>query len=306
MIFFIIAYNIVLLLFFVLLYSFMERKIQARAQHRVGVKQMGIYGSGHIFADNWKNFYKNAFADWRALGFLRQSSLAVTVLSPVLFYLVLTIGANYFPVFGGGGLLLCMILLTSLVIENFFLFSQTENNERLKMRKNQVRALLGFTIFFVCFLVPALRAGGASLWDFKHTQAEFPFLLALSSPAAFLAALVSLFSLFFILNLQPIVNYHEKYTNSAFAFLLLCARRLWVIALTSYWIFVFWGAHVGGVFDLPFYVARLLVALFLLSWIGVALPGIRNSNAMEVALKALLPAGIFSLILEIFWMGFFR
>ena len=302
---FFIIFNCFLLLLLSTVYAFIDRKIQARAQHRVGIKHAGIYGYQHVLAWGLKSLSKNAILDWKKAKWPQKIILLLIIISPFLFYTLLMMDAAYLRI-EGAALWLCLTLLLFLLAENFFLFFDATNYSRLKIRQNQLTSLLGFSIFFLCMLVPITKLGSVELEIFNQRQSHFPFLIALSSPAAFLSSIISFISLFFIFGLPPIGQLHEKHVGVNSIYLLLCAKRLWIVATTSFVVFLYFGGdmwHFGGAL---FYFLRLFLFLFLLILIGVVLPSLRSSSSLEILVKFLLPAVVCCLVFEIFWMGLLR
>ncbi len=63
------------------------------------------------------------------------------------------------------------------------------------------------------------------------------------------------------------------------------------------------GGRIGGLLNFPFYFVRLAVTVFIMLLVGVSLPTIRSSNALEVGVAKLLPIGFVAIIAEIFWQA---
>lgn len=294
----VITYHLFVLFLCSLGLVYLERWLAARAQHRVGFKKLGV---SQVIADSYKNFIKNTKDSAAKMTWFERLNMLLILICPALFYLILAMGADVDFLSSAGALVLLTILIVAALAENFFLFFQSTAGERFLFRRDQFLNFQGISIFSVCILVPMIRAGSCGLTKISESQAAPPFINAVSSPALLLSSVLSFLSLFYICGIHPISSPEKKYKEENFVYLLLFSKKLWLVSLISFWLFLFWGGAAGGVLMLPIYLLAITLTLFLIFWLEISTPAFRASYSIEIAIARLLPLALISIILEIFW-----
>jgi NADH-quinone oxidoreductase subunit H len=300
------------ILFFTMFCDWVERKIEARMQNRVGPKFTGPAGILQPFADFVKLLTKEEIVP-------RDAKKNVFKFAPILSFSILVFALSFLPVDGAaaipnssfaGDLIFVMALIT---IANFFLFLSGWASANPYSDIGAARVLtqfLGYDIpLFLLALAPAFLAGSLSISAIAATQ-YLPFVLL--APWAFVLFIITLQA---ELEKDPFDVPHAEtelvggleteYCGGKLAFLHL-TRDVQIVFGAALVVELFLGGPYGPVFfGLPafwytlWFVLKLLAVVVITEYVTCLFARLRIDQVLTANWKVLLPLAVLSFALTV-------
>jgi NADH-quinone oxidoreductase subunit H len=300
------------ILFFTMFCDWVERKIEARMQNRVGPKFTGPAGILQPFADFVKLLTKEEIVP-------RDAKKILFKFAPILSFSILVFALSFLPVDGAavipdssfaGDLIFVMALVT---VANFFLFLSGWASANPYGDIGAARVLtqfLGYDIpLFIVALAPAFLAGSLSIAAIAASQ-YFPFILL--APWAFVLFIVALQA---ELEKDPFDIPHAEtelvggleteYCGGKLAFLHL-TRDVQIVFGAALVVELFLGGPYGPVFfGLPvfwytlWFVLKLLAVVVITEYVTCLFARLRIDQVLAVNWRVLLPLSVLSLTLTV-------
>jgi NADH-quinone oxidoreductase subunit H len=300
------------ILFFTMFCDWVERKIEARMQNRVGPEFTGPAGILQPFADFVKLLTKEEIVP-------RDAKKILFKFAPILSFSILVFALSFLPVDGAavipdssfaGDLIFVMALVT---VANFFLFLSGWASANPYGDIGAARVLtqfLGYDIpLFIVALAPAFLAGSLSIAAIAASQ-YFPFILL--APWAFVLFIVALQA---ELEKDPFDIPHAEtelvggleteYCGGKLAFLHL-TRDVQIVFGAALVVELFLGGPYGPVFfGLPvfwytlWFVLKLLAVVVITEYVTCLFARLRIDQVLAVNWRVLLPLSVLSLTLTV-------
>jgi NADH-quinone oxidoreductase subunit H len=298
------------ILFFTMFCDWVERKIEARMQNRVGPRFTGPAGILQPFADFVKLLTKEEIVP-------RDAKKTAFRFAPILSFSIMVFALSFLPVDGAaaiadssfaGDLIFVMTLVT---IANFFLFLSGWASSNPYGDIGAARVLtqfLGYDIpLFLLALAPAFLAGSLSISAIAATQ-YIPFVLL--APWAFVLFIIALQA---ELEKDPFDIPHAEtelvggleteYCGGKLAFLHL-TRDVQIVFGAALVVELFLGGPYGPVFfGLPafwytlWFVLKLLAVVLITEYVTCLFARLRIDQVLTANWKVLLPLSVLSLAL---------
>jgi NADH-quinone oxidoreductase subunit H len=292
--------------------DWVERKIEARMQNRVGPKFTGPAGILQPLADFIKLLTKEDIVP-------RDAKKAIFKFAPILSFSIIVFALSFLPVDGAtvipdssfaGDLIFVMALVT---VANFFLFLSGWASANPYGDIGAARVLtqfLGYDIpLFLFALAPAFLAGSLSIAAIAANQ-YFPFVLLV--PWAFVLFIITLQA---ELEKDPFDIPHAEsevvggleteYCGGKLAFLHL-TRDVQIVFGAALVVELFLGGPYGPVFfGLPafwytlWFVLKLLAVVVITEYVTCLFARLRIDQVLTVNWKVLLPLSVLSLALTV-------
>jgi NADH-quinone oxidoreductase subunit H len=300
------------ILFFTMFCDWVERKIEARMQNRVGPKFTGPAGILQPFADFVKLLTKEDIVP-------RDAKKTVFKFAPILAFSIMVFALSFLPVDGAtiipdssfaGDLIFVMTLIT---IANFFLFLSGWASANPYGAIGAARVLtqfLGYDIpLFLLALAPAFLARSLSISAIAANQ-YLPFVLL--APWAFVLFIIALQA---ELEKDPFDIPHAEtelvggleteYCGGKLAFLHL-TRDVQIVFGAALVVELFLGGPYGPVFfGLPvfwytlWFVLKLLAIVVITEYLTCLFARLRIDQVLAVNWRVLLPLSVLSLTLTV-------
>ncbi|PMB75127.1 MAG: NADH-quinone oxidoreductase subunit H [Candidatus Bathyarchaeota archaeon] len=296
------------ILFFTMFCDWVERKIEARMQNRMGPTYTGPSGVFQPFADFVKLLTKEDIVPFNVKDFVFK-------FAPILSFSIFVFAFIFLPIDGAniifnsnfeGDLVLVLTLVS---IANFFLFLSGWSSINPYSATGAARVLtqfLGYDIpLFILALAPAFLAKSLSISTVTANQ-----------PIPFAFVIPWVFALFVItlqaeLEKDPfdvphaeteiVGGYETEYTGRRLAFLKL-AKDVQIVLGAAIAVELFLGGPYGPVFYGPsalwytfWFVLKLLVVVVLTEYLTCVFARLRIDQVLVVNWKVLLPLSLLSL-----------
>jgi NADH-quinone oxidoreductase subunit H len=294
----------------VVAFTYMERKVIARIQDRVGPNRAGPLGVLQGFADAVKMLTKEDITPVGADRIVYNLAPAIAVLGTILVYAVLpvapgVIGANmnvailYTVAVGGFGTIAVLMAGWS-----------SNNKYALISAFRVVAQLVAYEIPMVIAIIMVVLAAGSMQMGQIIAAQDVPFLITL--PLAFIIFLIATIaeigrSPFDLLEAESeiIAGFHVEYSGMKFAFFFIGEyMHLFVGAGLATALFLGgWrgpGASdasvLGALLGFIYFLVKTVLVIFLMMWIRGTLPRFRIDHLLDFGWKFLVPTGLFGLM----------
>jgi len=308
----------------------LERKVAARFQDRIGPNRVGPLGLLQPIADAIKLITKEDLVPRDADQVVHLAAPVLVIVSAFLVMAVIPFAANMAPVNLPSGMVY-LIAVSSISPLGIFLAGWSSRNKySLLGAMRSVAQLVSYEVPQVLSTIPiVLWAGSLSLVTIFDKQFEFGWFIF--SPPGLLAFVILLIASIAEVNRTPfdlpeaeseiIAGYHTEYSGMRFGLFFL-AEYLSVFAVSCLATALFLG---GGspipfvefpksmlsdnilsyvVVDLiliPVFMAKVLFFIFLMFWIRATLPRMRVDRLMNFAWKYLVPLAIVNVLAAGIW-----
>jgi NADH-quinone oxidoreductase subunit H len=311
----------------------LERKVAARFQDRIGPNRVGPLGLLQPIADAIKLLTKEDLVPRSADRIVHVAAPVMVIVSAFLVMAVIPFAVNMAPVDLPSGMVY-LIAVSSISPLGIFLAGWSSRNKySLLGAMRSVAQLVSYEVPQVLATVPiVLWTGSLSLVSIFKQQLDFGWFIM--SPPGLLAFLILLIASIAEVNRTPfdlpeaeseiIAGYHTEYSSMRFGLFFL-AEYLSVFAVSCLGTVLFLG---GGTL-LPFFsfpanflgdtlvsyvlVDALLLAIFmgkvlgfifLMFWIRATLPRMRVDRLMNFSWKYLVPLSIVNVLVAGIWLEF--
>lgn len=306
------------ILFFTMICDWVERKIEARMQNRIGPTYTGPAGVLQPFADFVKLLTKEDIVPLDAKNFVFR-------FAPVLSFAIFIFAFLFLPIDGAKGIVYSsfegdlIFVLTLVSIANFFLFLSGWSSTNPYSTISAARVLeqfLGYDIpLFILALAPAFLASDLSISTIAFNQ-RFPYVFLI--PWAFVFFIVTLQAElekdpFDVPNAETEIvgGYETEYTGRRLAFLKL-AKDVQIVFGAAIAVELFLGGPYGPVlFGSPilwytlWFMLKLLIVIILSEYLTCVFARFRIDQVLVASWKTLLPLAVLSLVGAIavrFWL----
>lgn len=301
-----------------LVFIWAERKISGRIQDRLGPSRVGRFGMFQTLADGIKLLSKEDTMPKDADRFLFRFSPYLTFCASFVAFLVLPFGAGVVALDLDVGVFFLLAVLASEVFgvvlagyasaSKWSLFGGIR--EAAQVVSYEVPRTLGV-------LVPVMAAGSLNLSTIAHQQAGLWWQWYLfADPFTFLA-----FFVFFICAMasckrapfdlaeaesELVAGFHTEYSGLRWSFFFM-AEYGSMFAVSGLAVLLFlggwhtgllpfeptqqWGFWLGNLLNVPIFVGKCYLLVFVMMWIRWSLPRLRIDQVMMTCLKYFLPIG---------------
>jgi NADH-quinone oxidoreductase subunit H len=321
------------LLIFPLIVAYMvwlERKVAARFQDRIGPNRVGPLGLLQPIADAIKLVTKEDLVPRDADQLVHLAAPVLVIVSAFLVMAVIPFAVGMAPVNLPSGLVY-LVAVSSITPLGIFLAGWSSRNKySLLGAMRAVAQLVSYEVPQVLSMVPiVLWAGSLSLVTIFERQVEFGWFIV--SPPGLLAFAIFLIASIAEVNRTPfdlpeaeseiIAGYHTEYSGMRFGLFFL-AEYLSVFAISC----VATALFLGGGEPFPFvefpmsilsdatfsrivvdailiatFLAKVLFFIFLMFWVRATLPRLRVDRLMNFAWKYLVPLSIANVFIAGIW-----
>jgi NADH-quinone oxidoreductase subunit H len=308
----------------------LERKVAARFQDRIGPNRVGPLGLLQPIADLLKLLTKEDLVPRAADQWVHLAAPVMVLVSAFLVLAVIPFAINMAPVNLPSGIVY-LIAVSSISPLGIFLAGWSSRNKySLLGAMRAVAQLVSYEVPQVLSTVPiVLWAGSLSLVAVFDKQLEFGWFIA--SPPGLLAFFILLVSGIAEVNRTPfdlpeaeseiIAGYHTEYSGMRFGIFFL-AEYMSVFAISCLATALF----LGGGTPIPFvafpadfrsestmslvlidailiavFFAKVVFFIFLMFWIRATLPRMRVDRLMNFAWKYLVPLSIINIVIAGVW-----
>jgi NADH-quinone oxidoreductase subunit H len=308
----------------------LERKVAARFQDRIGPNRVGPLGLLQPIADAIQLITKEDLVPRNADQLVHLAAPVLVIVSAFLVIAVIPFAINMAPVNLPSGMVY-LIAVSGISPLGIFLAGWSSRNKySLLGAMRSVAQLVSYEIPQVLSTIPVvLWAGSLSLVTVFEQQVQFGWWIL--SPPGLLAFIILLISSIAEVNRTPfdlpeaeseiIAGYHTEYSGMRFGLFFL-AEYLSVFAVSC----VVTALFLGGGTPLPFvefplnflgdnafsyllvdmilipvFLAKVLFFIFLMFWIRVTLPRMRVDRLMNFAWKYLVPLAIVNILAAGVW-----
>ena len=309
----------------------LERKVAARFQDRIGPNRVGPLGLLQPIADALKLITKEDLVPRDADQVVHLAAPVLVIVSAFLVIAVIPFAANMAPVNLPSGMVY-LIAVSSISPLGIFLAGWSSRNKySLLGAMRSVAQLVSYEVPQVLSTVPiVLWAGSLSLVTIFDKQVEFGWFIF--SPPGLLAFVILLIASIAEVNRTPfdlpeaeseiIAGYHTEYSGMRFGLFFL-AEYLSVFAVSCLATALFLGGGspipfvefpmtmlndnaivsyiVVDAILIPIFMAKVLFFIFLMFWIRATLPRMRVDRLMNFAWKYLVPLAIVNVLVAGIW-----
>lgn len=296
--------------------TWMERKVLAKMQVRVGPNRAGKFGLLQPIADAVKLIFKEELIPSNADKLIFILAPVITVIPALIVTAVIPWG-NVLKI-GSFDLklyladvnigVLYIMAVTSISVYGITLAGWASNNKYAMLGGLRSTAqMISYELALgLSFVGPILIAGSMSLMDIVHAQKDIWFVIL--QPVAFVIFVISSLA---EVNRAPFdmpeaeqeltAGYHSEYSGMKFA-LFFMAEYIKMIAISMIGATLFLGGFQGPFVEQlpwlgPIYLfLKVVVWLFFIIWVRATLPRIRYDRLMAFGWKILFPVGLLNVI----------
>lgn len=302
--------------------TYVERKVQARIQVRVGPDRTGPWGLLQPIADAIKMIMKEEIIPEKADKVLFVAAPAVSVVMALCAFAAIPVGPPI-HIFGrtiemavaniNVGLLYTLAIL-SLNVYGIVLGGWSSGNKYSFLGGMRSSAqLISYEVAMGMAIIGVVLLGGTlNMKELVEAQASVPF--ALLQPLGFLIFFVCMFA---DTNRAPfdlpeaetelVAGYHTEYSSIKYA-LFYMAEYINMVTMSALAVILFWGGWNGPFLPgVVWFAIKLAIFIWLFMWIRATLPRVRYDQLMKLGWKVLLPLGIINVLLTALglalWLG---
>jgi NADH-quinone oxidoreductase subunit H len=299
----------------------LERKLLARLQIRLGPNRAGIFGLLQPIADAVKLLTKEDIIPDQADGFIFQLAPAVVAMTALLMFAVVPVGPDI-EIFGrpvpmvitdlNVGLLY-VFALSSLGVYGVALGGWASNSKFALLGGIRGAAqMISYELALGLSLVPVVMLTGSfSLTAIVDAQARIPFIVL--QPVSFVIFIISAMaeSKRIPFDLPEAENelgagFHTEYSGMRFGLFFL-GEYVHIQVLGALIAVFFLGGWHGPFLPPPVWLLlKIFVVALIMIWIRGTLPRLRYDQLMALGWKVLIPAALINIVITgaaLLWMG---
>ena len=307
----------------VMLMIWFERKLIGDMQNRIGPALAGPWGILQTLADGVKLFFKEDLVPERSDRFVFKLAPYLSLVPAFLIFTVVPVGGNFTT--GDGTVswwgnstylqvadphvgILLVLAMSSLAVYGVMLAGWSSGSKypllgsvRASAQMVSYEAALGLSLAAVL-----LQSGSLSTHDIVATQANYDWNLWVTGIVPFAVFVVAATA---ELNRPPfdlteaeqelVGGFHTEYSSIRFALFFL-AEFMNVITMSAIIVTLFLGGPDGPIlidgvdwlWGIIWFLAKLMVFLFLFVWLRATLPRLRYDKLMDLGWKALIPLSL--------------
>ena len=300
-----VAIGLVLFIVITFMYlTYLERKVIARLQDRIGPNRVGPLGLLQPFADAVKMLTKEDITPLVAERWVYNLAAIVVIPSAFMAFAVLPFGRGLVPADLNIGILYIFALGSTSAIAIFMAGWSSANKYALLGAMRAVAQLVSYEIPQVLSVVGVLvLAGSLQMSQIVLAQKDIPFILL--QPVGF--------ALFLIASLAEVARtpfdlpeaeseltagYHVEYSGLKFGMFQMAEFvAAFVVAAVAASLFL--GGWLGPVLpDWLWFLLKTYAMVFVMQWLRGTLPRLRIDQLMNFAWKFLVPVAIINLIVS--------
>ena len=285
-----------------------ERKVVARFQDRLGPNRIGPWGIFQPFADIIKLLIKEDTTPTGADVFVYNLAPILSLFSVLLLWAILPIAEVVFGV-DLNVALLYIVAAGAIGTLSIIMAGWSSNNKfALVGAYRMVANMISYEIpMVVILLIPAILTGSMSMLTISKAQTQYWFILVVP-----LAALVFLISAIAELGRSPfdlnegeseiVSGYHIEYSGMKFG-LFYAGELLHAFTFGAFISILFFGGYNGpGVAQMPilgifYFFIKAMIGYWIIMWIKYTVPRIRIDHMLYFNWKFLVPFSIAILIM---------
>ena len=296
--------------FNVLFLIWLERKVSAHIQRRLGPMEVGAHGSLQTVADMFKLLGKQILTPIAADRF-------VYVLAPILVFLPTLCLASLIPVSGAEAFadqpygLLVIVALSGITVLSIFMAGWASNNKYAVLGgMRSVAQVIAYEIpVLLAALAVVMLAGSMNLRDIVAVQSRsLPFILM--QPIAGILYFIGITA---ETNRAPfdipeaeselVGGFHTEYSGMRFA-LFFFAEYTNMLVLGALGATLFLGGFRGPFLPGPMWLLlKAYAIIFVMMWMRWTWPRLRFDQLMNFAWKLLIPVALLNLLVTAFVVG---
>ena len=290
---------------------YVERKVIAHVQMRMGPMRVGWHGLLQPIADGLKLFFKEDIIPDKADRIVFVLAPVMVLVPAFVVYAVLPFSATFYITQINIGLFF-ILAISSLGVFGIVMAGWASNSKySLLGALRSAAQMLSYEIFLGFSVIgPLMLAGSMNLQEIVHAQSDvwFVFYQPIAFIVFFIAAMAETNRAPFDLpeaETELVAGFHTEYSGMKFAFFFL-AEYANMFVVSTVGIVLFFGGWDGPDFiPLPgfvWYVLKLSVFMFVFIWLRATLPRYRYDQLMRVGWKFMFPL----VMLNIFLTGFLK
>ena len=298
---------IVLVLTCFLIVAYMEHKVMAHMQARVGPMEAGrFHGVLQIVADGIKFLQKESIVPRAADRWVFALAPVVAVVPVIVVYGFIPYGRNLVPIRSDVGLFVVLALSSVSVIGVLMAAWSSANKYSLIGGVRAAAQLIAYELPLVLSTVAvAMQASSADLAVIVERQDRFPNVvlpwLAVASVVFFIASLAELTRPPFdmpVADSELVFGYLTEYTGLRFAFFML-AEFAGVVSLSAIAATLFLGGYRGYVLpDSPLWlILKTFLLTFVVIWVRATFPRMREDQLQSFAWVRLVPVSLLVILI---------
>ena len=303
---------IVPLLLSVAYLTYVERKVIARMQLRVGPNTVGPFGLLQPLADGLKLMCKEVIIP-------NKSNKILFILAPIITFSVAMLGWAVIPFSSNGALaninvgILYLLAMSSLGVYGIIIagWSSNSNYAFLGAIRSTAQMLSYEVSIGLVIITVLLTTGSLNLVDIVEIQKNHPFWLKL---LLFPMMIVFFISILAETNRHPfdlpeaeaelVAGYNVEYSSMLFAMFFLgeyanmiLTSAMLVILFLGGWLPIFDFEILSFIPSFVWFIIKIFCVLFCFIWVRAAFPRYRYDQLMRLGWKILLPLSLFWVIL---------
>ena len=290
---------------------YVERKVIAHVQMRLGPMRVGWHGLLQPIADGLKLFFKEDIIPDKADRIVFVLAPVMVLVPAFVVYAVLPFSATFYITQINIGLFF-ILAISSLGVFGIVMAGWASNSKySLLGALRSAAQMLSYEIFLGFSVIgPLMLAGSMNLQEIVHAQSDvwFVFYQPIAFIVFFIAAMAETNRAPFDLpeaETELVAGFHTEYSGMKFAFFFL-AEYANMFVVSTVGIVLFFGGWDGPDFiPLPgfvWYVLKLSAFMFVFIWLRATLPRYRYDQLMRVGWKFMFPL----VMLNIFLTGFLK
>ena len=285
---------------------YVERKVIAHVQMRLGPMRVGWHGLLQPIADGLKLFFKEDIVPDKADRIVFVLAPVMVLVPALVVYAVLPFSATFYITQVNIGLFF-VLAVSSLGVFGVVMAGWASNSKySLLGALRSAAQMLSYEIFLGFAVIgPLMLAGSLNLQEIVHAQRDvwFVFYQPVAFIVFFVAALAETNRAPFDLpeaETELVAGFHTEYSGMKFAFFFL-AEYASMMVISTIGIVLFFGGWEGPDFiPLPgfvWYVLKLSAFMFVFIWLRATLPRYRYDQLMRVGWKFMFPLVMFNIFL---------
>jgi NADH-quinone oxidoreductase subunit H len=290
--------------------TWMERKVAARIQNRIGPNRAGPFGWFQGFADAIKMFTKEDITPTGADRVVYNLAPALAAVGAVLVFAVIPMAPGVIGIDLNIGILY-VVAIGAIGILATIMGGWSSNNKFAMVSAFRIVAqLITYEVPMVIAIITVVLAAGSMQMGQIVAAQDLPF--AVTLPVAFLIFLLSSMAEigrapFDLTEAESelVAGFHVEYSGMKFAFFFI-GEYMHLFATSSIGVTLFLGGWrgpfaseasiLGVLLGFVYFVVKSIVLVFVMMWLRGTLPRLRIDHLLDFGWKFLVPVGLLTLV----------
>jgi NADH-quinone oxidoreductase subunit H len=294
---------------YIIFLIWLERKLAARMQDRLGPNRVGKYGLAQTVADILKLFTKEDTTPAGADKVIFNLAPIMAVVSVLLIWAVIPFSETWFGTDINVGVLYIIAVGSIGVLATLIAGWSSNNKFALLGAFRTVAQLVSYEVpMILALLIPVLLAGSMGVHEIVNEQAGFFGAYFWAAPIAALMFFVSSIAEvgrtpFDLLEAESeiVAGFHIEYSGAKFAMIFAAEflHAFTISVLTATMFFGGWrgpGADISPLIGFFWFMVKAMTVYFVVAWIRTTLPRIRIDHMLNINWKFLTPLALVVLI----------